>query len=85
MPIYDFKCTRCGQAFEQLIKPDEKPACPACGAKKAERQFSFTASVSTDKTRRRSIAQARTKAGAIKKEKDVAHQEYMRKEMSEHH
>jgi putative FmdB family regulatory protein len=85
MPIYDYRCSKCGHSFEQLVKPDEKPPCPKCGAKKAERLFSPNATVSTDKTRRRSLAQARTKAGAVKKEKDAAHQEYMRKEMSEHH
>lgn len=85
MPIYDYRCSKCGHKFEALVKPDEKPGCPKCGASRAERLFSPNAAVSTDKTRRRSLAQARTKAGAIKKEKDVAHQEYMRKEMSEHH
>lgn len=84
MPIYDFQCRRCGHRFEQLVKPDETPGCPSCGAPKAQRLFSYSAAVSTGKTRERAMAGARGKARAVKKEQDHAHQEYLRKEMKDH-
>ena len=48
MPIYEFKCSKCGHLFETLVRtfngrPD---ACPKCGAKDLDKQFSsFSASV----------------------------------------
>lgn len=32
--MYDFKCVddSCATVFEDLIQPDDKPTCPACGA-----------------------------------------------------
>ncbi len=43
MPIYEYVCKRCGHAFEELIRGDERPACPACGRNDAERQMSVPA------------------------------------------
>lgn len=40
MPIYDFACRACGEAFEELTKPDELPRCPACGSDDVERLLS---------------------------------------------
>ena len=34
MPIYEFKCNRCGNIFEQLVfssDGEDKPICPCCG------------------------------------------------------
>ncbi len=59
MPIYDFHCPACGHTFEQLAKMDETPACPACAAPQTERQFSFSAGISTGKTQGRSIKEAK--------------------------
>jgi putative FmdB family regulatory protein len=84
MPIYDFKCTGCGHRFEQLVKPGESPDCPACGASKPERQFPFSATVSTGKTRERAAAPVRDKARAMKREQDHAHGEYLRKHHEDH-
>ena len=83
MPIYDYQC-RCGHRFEQVVKLGETPACPACGNARPERLSSFSAAVSTDKTRRRSIAVARSKAQAVKKEKDHAHREYLQNHIKDH-
>jgi len=84
MPIYDFHCRKCGHRFEQLVKPDDQPGCPACGAARAERLFPFSASVSTNRTRERALVGARGKASAQKKEKDHADREYMAWEMKDH-
>ncbi len=37
MPLYDYRCSRCGKGFEELAGADgPDPACPDCGGK-AER------------------------------------------------
>lgn len=84
MPLYDFKCRKCGHRFDQLVKLDESPDCPACGAARAERIPSYSAAVSTVRTRRRATADGRRQAGAVKKEKDAAHAEYMRNHIKDH-
>lgn len=85
MPLYDYQCRQCGHRFEQLVKVDAPtPPCPACGATEPERLSSFSAAVSTGKTRQRSMTEARRRAGAVKKEKDAAHAEYLRNHIKDH-
>lgn len=34
MPLFDYKCTKCGKEFEELVKDDTVVVlCPACGEK----------------------------------------------------
>jgi putative FmdB family regulatory protein len=40
VPIYDFECGSCGERFEELVRQDQVPACPACGAADTTRLFS---------------------------------------------
>ena len=41
MPIYEYKCGKCGEVAEILLKrSDEKVACPACGSKRLEKLMS---------------------------------------------
>ncbi|MDQ3935558.1 MAG: zinc ribbon domain-containing protein, partial [Actinomycetota bacterium] len=40
MPIYDFACEACGHEFEELIRGDEAPPCPRCGAPEPRRLLS---------------------------------------------
>lgn len=41
MPIYEYTCGSCAKPFEILIRnSSDKPACPHCGATKAEKRFS---------------------------------------------
>jgi putative FmdB family regulatory protein len=84
MPIYDFKCVKCGHRFEELVRVDASAHCPKCKAKNAERQFSMTAAVSTDKTRARTTKIARGKASAVHREKKAAEAEYTRNYLREH-
>jgi putative FmdB family regulatory protein len=37
VPLYDFRCRRCGERFEALVAVDARPPCPACGAADPER------------------------------------------------
>ena len=40
MPIFEFKCTKCGNVFDELVKtPEEKAFCPRCRSA-AERSYS---------------------------------------------
>ena len=42
MPIYEFKCRKCGEPFEVLFRSREDKtvvACPKCGSKKAGAAF----------------------------------------------
>lgn len=84
MPIYDYKCSQCAHQFELLVKAGDKPVCPACGARSPERFFPLSAGVSTPRMRERAAAGARSKAQAVKKEKDHAHAEYMRNHIKDH-
>jgi putative FmdB family regulatory protein len=43
MPIYEYKCAKCGHLFEYLADniSDQAAKCPKCGAKKPVRQLSL--------------------------------------------
>jgi putative FmdB family regulatory protein len=84
MPIYDYQCRSCRQRFELLVRADDKPVCPACGAADPQRFFPSSAAVSTGRTRAQSAADARGKATAVKREKDAAHREYFAKHTKDH-
>lgn len=49
MPIYEFKCKKCGNIFESLhFRSDDKYSpCPSCGGEKTERLLSTFSSVSS--------------------------------------
>lgn len=43
MPIYDYRCSACRQAFELLVRCSTEPTCPHCASKALQRQVSLTA------------------------------------------
>ena len=48
MPLYEYRCNRCGACFEHLARSSSSPApiCPKCGHHKTSRQLSsFSASI----------------------------------------
>lgn len=50
MPIFEYKCTDCGNEFEELVfSQDEIPSCPQCTSKNVKKLMS-AAAVKTDST-----------------------------------
>jgi putative FmdB family regulatory protein len=84
MPIHDYQCRKCRKRAELLVLRNQKPECPGCGSTDLQQLFSGSAAVSTTKTRERSMAGARQRAGAVKKEKDHAHSQYLAQHMKDH-
>jgi putative FmdB family regulatory protein len=54
MPIYEYVCMECEAHFEELVRGDEEPACPDCGAARVSRQLSVFA---------RHVAQVEARSG----------------------
>ena len=45
MPIYEYRCSACDHAFEELVRSaDERVACPACASPKVKRLLSVFSS-----------------------------------------
>lgn len=47
MPIFEFVCTECGKAFEELVRSASavgEVVCPACQSQKIEKKISLFAS-----------------------------------------
>jgi putative FmdB family regulatory protein len=42
MPIYEYRCQKCDERFEEYLSTSTKsaPPCPKCGAKNVERLWS---------------------------------------------
>lgn len=42
MPLYEYRCTKCGMTFEEIQKVGETEAeCPYCESKDTEKQLSI--------------------------------------------
>jgi len=40
MPIFEYRCTACGNEFEELVFGDKVPPCPRCKAQQTEKLMS---------------------------------------------
>ena len=47
MPIYEYACRGCGNAFETLVRHGTEPACPKCQSRELDKQLSVFATAST--------------------------------------
>lgn len=40
MPLFEYRCAGCGEAFEELVRDADEPvSCPACGREGADRRL----------------------------------------------
>ncbi len=46
MPIFEYKCSSCGELFETLVRSNSQPTCPNCGGSYLAKQLSVFASSS---------------------------------------
>lgn len=48
MPLYEYRCERCDEHFEELVRidtPDEEVECPTCGEHEAKRKVSVIGAI----------------------------------------
>ena len=61
MPIFEYRCAKCGHEFESLVRPGKpEPSCAKCGALNPERLLSLPA-VKSDTTRAKAMRAARAR------------------------
>jgi len=78
VPLFDFRCRKCGNLFEILVRTGDSPACPACGSADLEKQLP-TFALSTDERRAAAAKQSRQRQIAARKDAIIADEEYRQK------
>lgn len=78
MPIFDYRCRRCGHEFEAIVRASLPAVCPACDGADLERLIS-PFSVSSASTRKNALKIAREQHQKAKKDQVIAHHEAVRK------
>lgn len=63
MPIYEYVCDECGDAFELLLRGGAEPACPTCDGTRLTRRVSLTG-IRSEVTRAKSMRAARKRDAA---------------------
>jgi putative FmdB family regulatory protein len=66
MPIFEYRCSGCGDEFEQLVLHSSPvPECPSCGSRDIEKLMSMS-SVSSESVRARSTLDIRARNRALR-------------------
>jgi putative FmdB family regulatory protein len=73
MPLFDYRCRRCGREFEALVRPQDSapPCCPGCQSVDLERQLPTFAVSSAEKTQA-AADQKRAKEARIARRDNIA-------------
>jgi putative FmdB family regulatory protein len=45
MPIYEYRCSACGNEFETLVRGSDTPDCPKCHGTKLQKKLSTFAAI----------------------------------------
>jgi putative FmdB family regulatory protein len=77
IPLYDYSCKGCGNAFEALVRGSDGPSCPACGSVDLERKFSLSTVHSTG-THDKALRAAKRRDAKRADRRVKAQQEYER-------
>jgi len=78
MPIFEYRCSACGDEFEHLMLDSSPvPGCPSCGSEDIEKMMSIS-SVSSEQTQRRASRDIRARNRSLRKDHD--HEEVKRME-----
>ncbi len=51
MPVYDYKCSRCGAVFEKFVRAydeEDKPHCPICDSPDTQKVVSLVSRAGDD-------------------------------------
>lgn len=75
MPIYDYRCRKCGETFETLVRGTTTPSCPACKSADLERLLSLPA-IKSETTHALAMQAAKRRDKAQGKERNAAQREY---------
>ncbi|MCG8469905.1 MAG: zinc ribbon domain-containing protein [Gemmatimonadetes bacterium] len=75
MPIYEYNCEDCGEAFELLIRGEEPPTCPSCDSERLEKLLSLPR-IHSEGRKQRSLTAAKKRDAALGSERVRAQREY---------
>lgn len=73
MPLFDYRCRKCGNEFEALVRPQDTapPSCPACHETDLDRQLPTFAVSSAEKTQA-AADKKRKKEAAVARRDNIA-------------
>jgi putative FmdB family regulatory protein len=70
MPIFEYRCSACGDEFELLVLPkSDSPRCPACSSEDLEKTLSLSA-VSSEHSRGHAMQKAKKRAAEVRHDKE---------------
>jgi putative FmdB family regulatory protein len=75
VPVYEYRCRKCKNEFETLVRGQKVPSCPACSSEDLERLISLP-TVSSEGTRNQALKAARQRDNRLGHERVAAQREY---------
>jgi putative FmdB family regulatory protein len=83
MPLFDFRCRRCGNEFEALVRAGQPAVC-SCGSGDLE-QLPSGFAVSSSTIRKANLDAVRKEGAAARKDKLKSDHSYMQKHIRDEH
>ena len=69
MPLYEYRCSTCGEVFEKMVRwseADRSPACPKCASPDTHKKISTIASIGSDTAKAGSAASSCGSSGGFR-------------------